>query len=236
MAIKIECSSCGFRNDLGRVFCTQCGVKLDLKRTSQADLEDRRDVPYGRIIAKLVAWLLLIAVLGCIGLGFWAANSPAVQRDAAGAQQVVLKTRAVKKAITAGQRATVDFTEAEVNGFLAGRAEVRKLRALSVDIRPGAMDVGAWFAWRPGVLANLSWFPRNLAAPVSVEMTMVFEDGEMRVLRGRVGHLPLIGPMQGTAKKFFKDIFSDVMAENQVVDALAEVAFDQDVAHMKFGK
>jgi hypothetical protein len=237
MAIKIECSACGFRNDLGRVFCTQCGVKLDLKRTAPSDLNERREVRFGAMIGKMIGGLLTLGILGGLGLGFWPVKLPVVQRDASGGQQVVLKTRAVKKAIMAKQKASVDFTETEINGFLGGRAESRRFRALTVDIRSGAMDVGAWFTWRPGIVTNLTWLPAGMGTvPVSLEMTVVFDNGQMRVTGGRVGHLPLVGPMQGIPQAFFKDVFSDVVAEKQVVDALAEVVLDQDVAHVKFGE
>lgn len=237
MGIKIECSACGFRNDLGRVFCTQCGVKLDLKRTASSDLEERRDVRYGAIIGKIIGGLLTLGVLGGLGLGLWPVKLAVVQRDAAGGQQVVLKTRAVKKAIVAGQKASVDFTAMEINGYLAGRAGARGLKALAVDVRSGAMDVGAWFTWRPGVATNLTWLPAKMTAlPISLEMTMAFDNGQMRVTGGRVGHLPLIGPMAGICKGFFKDVFSDVVSEKQVVDALTEVVLEPDVAHVKFGK
>lgn len=237
MAIKIECVQCGFRNDLGRVFCTNCGVKLDLKRTSQADLEERREIPWGRIIGKLVGGVLAVAVLGVLALAFWPMDIPVVQKDAAGGQQVVLKTRAVKKALMARQKATVDFSEAELNGFTAGRAEARKLKALVVDIQPGAIEVSAHFSWRPGVVTNMTWLARkNVAVPVSLAIKAGFADGQMAVTGGRLGHLPLVGPLTGIPKRFFGDVFSDIAAEKQVMDALADVVFDRDIARVKFGK
>jgi hypothetical protein len=237
MAIKIECAQCGFRNDLGRVFCNQCGVKLDLKRTAQSDLEDRREIQYGPLIRRVIGILLTVAVIAGLGLAFWPVKVAAVLIDRGGGPMVVEKIRAVKQALMSGRGAKVDFSEGELNGFIGGRAAARKVKALAVDIHPGGMDVSAWFSWCPGVITNLTFLPKNsVAVPVSLEMRVTFDGGQIKMTSGRVGHLPLVGPMMNFPKTFFGVIYSDVVAEKQMLGALQSIAFDQDVAHVVFGK
>jgi hypothetical protein len=212
-------------------------VKLDLKRTSQADLEDRREVDYGGIIRKLIGGVLMVTVIGGLSLCFWPVKVPAVLRDATGSQTVTYKMRAIKQALMAGKAVTVDFSEAEVNGFLAGRAGAYQLKALAVDIKSGEMDVMALFSWRPGIVTNLTFLPENkVSIPVSLEMRVGFDQGRLETVMGRVGHLPLVGPLSDVTQPFFMKLIPDILAEKQLLGALAEVAFDQDVAHVKFGK
>jgi hypothetical protein len=237
MAIKIECSKCGFRNDLGRVFCNQCGVKLDLKRTAQSDLEDRREVQYGPMIRKVIGGLLLMGIMSALALGFWPVKVAAVMIDRAGGLLVVEKTRAIKQALMAGRSAKIDFSEGELNGFVGGRAAARKVKGLAVDIQPGGMDVSAWFSWSPSVITNLTFLPKHsVAVPVSLEMRVTFKDGKISMTSGRVGHLPLFGPLMRFPKQFFSGIYSDVVAEKQMIGSVQTITFDQDLVHVTFGK
>ncbi len=237
MAIKIPCAHCGFSNDLGRVFCTRCGVKLDLKRTSQADLEKRREIEFGPILSRLAVFLFIVVPLVLVGLALWPAKPVALPVDPAGAQQVMMKTRAIKQAVSARQRVGVDFMEPEINGFLASRATLRGVKILNVDLQQDRFTLMSTLAWRPPDATNIAWVVKNkVALPVSFSMIATFRNGQFVVKSARMGHLPLMGPTQAIAKKYFSGLFNDVIAEKQIVDAVAEAVIRQDRISLKFGR
>lgn len=237
MAIKIECSQCGFRNDLGRVFCTKCGVKLDLKRTSQAELEKRREIEIGPILNKVAVFLFVVVPLCLLGLALWPAKPVALRADQAGAQQVMMKTRAVKQAIVNRQKVSVDFTEPEINGFLAARATLRGVKVLNVDLQQDRFTMMASLAWRPPAATNIPWVVKNkISLPVSFSMTGGFRNGQFVLKSARMGHLPLLGPAQAISTGFFAGLFPDVLAEKPVIDAMAEAVIRQERISFKFGR
>jgi hypothetical protein len=234
MAIKIECAQCGFRNDLGRVFCTQCGQKLDMNRTSMSDMKGRREFEIGKLLRTLVGWLVTLTVVVGLGLAFWPPVPAPLLFDQAGVQQVPSKMAAVKRTIAARRKGTLDFAEGEVNGYLAARAQSRKLAALTVDLKPGRFNLEAKFSWQPS-LTNLPWLS-DLKIPIHCGLTGGFVDGALVVKQARIGHLPLFGRAMAPVQSFFAKIFHDVIAEKSVVDALTQVSIDDVKVSVSVGK
>jgi hypothetical protein len=234
MAIKIECSQCGFKNDLGRVFCTQCGQKLDMNRTTMADMRERREFDAGKFIGRLVGWIVFLGVVTVLGMALWPVSQAGVLMDPDGFQQVPAKMSAVKKALAARQGVSVNFGEGEVNGYLVARAQSRKLAALTVNFKPGEFDLEARMDWRPPV-TNLAWLARA-RLPLNCGMTATFEGERLVVKRAHLGHLPLIGPPLALVRDFFARIFNDVVAEKVLVQSLKRVTLDEAGIDMGFGK
>ncbi len=224
MAIKIQCSSCGFQNDLGRVFCGQCGQKLDLHDTSMDDLEERREFDVG----KWIRWGLSIVVLGSVavvaGLALWPAKPAPVYFEAAGARQVSVKLSAILKALSYNRDMRLDFQEAELNGFLAERARVRHLKTLTVDLKPGSFELCASLAWAPPT--NVS-FLAKIKIPVSMSLSGGFQGGVLIPGKARIGHLPLPGKAAVLSTGFFAGLFPDILAEKRMIDSLRTVAIDE---------
>ena len=234
MAIRIVCTQCGYRNDLGRVFCTQCGRKLDMTRTAMEDLRDRREFDVGKLVKNLLGGLLLAAVVAGVALGFWPATVPPLQIDKAGSVQVPFKTGAIKKAMAAKQKQNVEFTEAELNGYLAVRARSRKLKTLLVDLKPDAFELQTWVTLTTP-FTNVTWL-KEVQIPMSLGLNGSFEGGRLVVKRAQVGHLPLIGPAATPVRSYFAGIFSDVVAERLVVENLTDVSLSEAAVALRFGK
>lgn len=234
MAIKIECGACGFANDLGRVFCTQCGQKLDMRRTSISDLQDRREFDWGRLLGKIVSRTVAIAIIAVLALAFWPIPRQDVALEKSGASQVLLKTRAVKTALVAKRSVSVEFTETELNSYLAERAKARNLTALTVDLQPGAFELRTWMTWHAPI-TNISWLV-IAGIPVSCGLTGSFVDGKLVVQRGRVGHLPLVGPTSGLAAALFGNVLNDIVDEKDVAAALTGATLDEGKIELRFGK
>ena len=224
MAIHIECSQCGNQNDLGRVFCTSCGQKLNLQDTSMVDLNDRREVDYGKWIRGLLAAVLILGVGGLAGTILWTVKPPSVFCEAAGAVQIPIKAKAARTALSYNREVKIDLTEGELNGFLAERAKSRKAGKLVIDLKTGTFDLYTGFDWSPPT--NMTWLAK-VKIPVSMDMRAGFQAGVLMIERGRIGHLPLPGSSKNVVIHYFETLFADITGEKRVVSSLKSVAIEE---------
>ncbi|MEI8139536.1 MAG: hypothetical protein WCI03_06685 [bacterium] len=229
MAIKIECKTCGFRNDLGRVFCAQCGQKLDLRDTSMNELEERREFNFGMWIRWGISVVVIVTVSVIIGLALWSAKPVPVYTEAVGSRQVPIKIAAILRALSYNKPMTLDFQEGELNGFLAARAKVKHLNAFTIDLKPGSFDLYAALDWSPPT--NLA-FLAKIKIPVSFTLQGSFQGGVFMPGKGRVGHLPLVGKAQVLSTDFFATLLPDILAEKRLIDALQTVAIEERQADL----
>jgi hypothetical protein len=234
MAIKIECSQCGFKNDLGRVFCEQCSQKLDMTRTAMVDMKNRREFEFGKFVGRSVGWVAFLSIAALLGLALWPVPPTSVLMDPAGLHQIPAKMGAVKKALAARKGVSVNFGEDEVNGYLVARARNRKLVSLTVDFKPGKFELEARMDWRPPV-TNLTWLARA-RLPLNCRLTGAFEEGRFVVRRTHLGRLPMIGPAMAPVQDFFAGIFNDVVNEKVLVESLKRVTLDDSGVDVGFGK
>ena len=223
MAMHIECSNCGYSNDLGRMFCSSCGQKLNLHDTSMTDLNDRREVDYGKWIRGVLAGLLILGVGSLAGAILWPVKPPPVFYEATGAIQIPIKARAVRTALSYNREIKIDLTEGELNGFLAERAKSRKAGKLAIDLKTGMFDLYAGFDWSPAT--NITWLAK-VKIPVSMDMRAGFQAGVLMIERCRIGHLPLPGSSKNVVIDYFATMFSDITGEKRVVSLLKNVAIE----------
>lgn len=233
MPIKIECQNCGFKNDLGRVFCVQCGKKMTLERTSLNELAEQRQIPVGMIVKRVVIAIVLLALAGLVALAFWPTAVAGVASDPVGVEQVPMKKQAMKRALRYGQRVTVSFSEAELNGYLANVAKSRQLGRLAIDLGEGEFELFGRF--QVGASTNIS-FLSDLRAPISCRLTGAFDGGRLVITKASIGHLPAIGPLQAIPVNCFSGVFNDLLAERDIVDGLLQVKLAGNTADLKLGK
>lgn len=232
MPIKIDCKSCGFKNDLGRVFCVQCGKRLELTNTSLEELAARRQIDWGRYGRQLVRLLIVLVIAGVVAAFFWRQAPATVQVDPAGAQQVPYKIKAVQSALRARQAVSLSFSEAELNGYLEARAKARRVTRLTIDLKPGAFELAAWHDWAPATnVAALT----NVVFPVSCSIAGGFDKGHFVVKGGRFGHVPLPGPAGMVSLPWFRSWFSDVFSQTGLVGSIKSVTLDDAKADLVFG-
>lgn len=224
MAIKIKCSSCGFQNDLGRVFCAQCGQKLDLRDTSMESLEDRRVMDWGRLVRWVFTLVILGALAAIVGLALWPVKAAPVYYEAVGAKQVPVKVSGVLRALSYNKAITLDLQEGELNGFLAERAKVKRLASLTIDLKPGSFNLHAVMKWTPPT--NLTYLAK-VNVPLSMTLKGSFQGGVFFPGKAQVGHLPLPGKTQDVVTGFFASLLSDVINEKRMIDALRTVAIEE---------
>ncbi|MEI6515650.1 MAG: zinc ribbon domain-containing protein [bacterium] len=231
MAIKIECSQCGYQNELGRMFCGGCGQKIDMNATSMQDLGDRVEFDYGKFVRRLVTTLVLLLVIVPVGLAFWTVKTPVVFSDAAGAVQVPIKARAIRQALSYNRAIVSDLSEGELNGFLSERARSRKLGTLAIDLKTGTFELYSSTVWCP--LTNVS-FLASVKLPVSLGLCGSFKNGVMTVEQARVGHLPIPGTAKGLVTGYFASLFKDILGEQRIISALRTVEIDDTKANLSF--
>lgn len=223
MAIHIQCSNCGYQNDLGRVFCSSCGQKLNLQDTSMMDLNDRREVDYGKWIRGVLAGVLILGIGGLAGTILWPVKPPPVFFEVTGAVQIPIKAKAARTALSYNREIKIDLTEGELNGFLAERAKSRKAGKLVIDLKTGMFDLYAGFDWVP--TTNIAWLAK-VKIPVSMDMRAGFQAGVLMIERGRIGHLPLPGSSKNVVIDYFAALFPDIIGEKRVVSFLKNVAIE----------
>jgi hypothetical protein len=232
MSIKIECEKCGFQNVLGRVFCAQCGVKLDLRATSAEEFDERRRFDYARFVKLTLVFLALVLILGVIGAALWPDTIPSVRVDKAGAVQIPIKAKAVRSAISFNRSVTLDLSEGELNGFLEERARNRNIPGLAIDLKPGAFDLYSIQDWRPATnIAVLAWVHTRY----SMTLRGSFQNGVLKIENARFGHLPLPEFARRQVVDFFAGLFADIIREKRVVGALKSVAIEETRADMVLG-
>jgi len=232
MSIKIECSECGFQNVLGRVFCAQCGVKLDLKATSAQDLDVRQRFDVARLVRRLLALLAIVFIVGIVGSAFWPDTIPDVLVDKAGAVQIPIKAKAVRSAISFNRAVSLSLTEGELNGFLLERARSRGIPGLAIDLKPGAFDLYAVQGWSPST--NVALLAR-LHVSFSMRLTGSFKNGVLLIEKVRIGHLRLPGFASDPIVGFFGGVFADITREKRVVSALKSAALEETKADLVLG-
>lgn len=232
MPIRIECSNCGYQNDLGRVFCAQCGVKLDLQATSARELKAHRHVDVAGLVRRLVTAVLLLLVVGTLGLALWPEAIPGTEFDKSGPVQVPMKAKAVKAAISYKRAATLNLSEGELNGFLSERGRSRGLTHLVIDLKPGTFSLYAGRTWYPAT--NVTWLAW-VKGSFSIGMQGSFSQGILHVEGARVGHLPLPALARAPVVNTFSSLFEDVLREQRVVTALKSVAIEETRAELVLG-
>jgi len=187
------------------------------------DLNDRREVDYGKWIRGVLAGLLILGVGSLAGAILWPVKPPPVFYEATGAIQIPIKARAVRTALSYNREIKIDLTEGELNGFLAERAKSRKAGKLAIDLKTGMFDLYAGFDWSPAT--NITWLAK-VKIPVSMDMRAGFQAGVLMIERCRIGHLPLPGSSKNVVIDYFATMFSDITGEKRVVSLLKNVAIE----------
>jgi len=186
-----------------------------------------------RRILKLGAPL---ALLGLSALLFW----PIVAEGTAGEPGEAAKCRKavyqLARSVARGEPARAELREEEINAHLAWilskNASARSSQGLTFGIRDLKVDLTAEKATFVivGELARL---------PVTFELSFVDEDdsgdGALRRHSVRVGHLPLVWPIEGLIAGRLEEMFRQLHAERRVLGAMNEVELGEGRAVVSVG-
>ena len=192
MSNQVVCTKCGHGNMIGHMFCAKCGAKLDLKRMSAHNLQKggRFSFPSlvlaGRLIIALAVVILVVAVI-----------LPTEPQGARGIDPDVLKYKEKRaeldRSLLENLDASKEFSEGEINAFLAGvlRSEATNQASVAFwQMRSAEYSV----AFLPGAI-TVHWAATLGPLTVTYEVTGEPQVGQglftLKVQSGRWGHLSL---------------------------------------------
>jgi len=119
MSKEVICAKCGQGNVLGHMFCAKCGARLDMSRMSASQLQRGGGFRLPSL-ALVIRLLLAAAVVALVVAVIW----PTEPRGARGldtdARQYKEQRAELDRCLHAGQAGKAEFTEPEVNAYLAG--------------------------------------------------------------------------------------------------------------------
>lgn len=188
----VRCPKCGRDNALGRVFCTSCGSRLDVGQIAPETIaRAARPSWFQRYRVEIIGLPVVVGLLA-IAAALWPQTAPlgALGTPVGGrrAQDVLQAFRDLRPGQTLGTTPTL--REAEINGYFAyGIRDRMRGAQISVAITPERIRVR-----RVGPLFDITVQGVRIAPRWSVEWHCVPEDGRLKVISGKIGHLPLPGP------------------------------------------
>ena len=228
--MNIRCEKCGQENDLGRIFCTQCGARLDLTRTSIADIDEGRQADRTRVARKIVGYVLVFAVIGLAGLAAWP-GEPLAGGSAEGAQVVDSKIDALMEAANAAQAASLEFTGQELNAYLAARAKRQKVESVTLALRSGYVVLRVQDRLGPWTIASVPLGPLRYSYDVTC-----YPQGNALNIRGvRLGHLPVAGPPRTALLARLAVFFEHAGREREALKRVTGIVVREGAVEVKVG-
>ncbi len=205
----IRCPQCGCANALGHIFCTQCRAKLDIETLGSNDVKEAELRPVRRRGRRLVWFLVFAGIVLSAALALWPIPLEGRKGTAADAQQARKKILLLEKGLSPGEQL---FSEREVNaylGFLLCDVRVPPkpdlwttvLQAVEVVIRPNAITISTASVWGPVTVWSLKLGPWSLTSQITVVPEKDRNGIRWTIKNGRIGHLPLPGPLSAPARE-----------------------------------
>lgn len=226
----IVCPQCGFDNQLGHIFCVRCRAKLDLRRIADQGLRQERPAG-GPRIKRIVLALGVLAVVA-LGLALIPSAPDAVSWTKGDLQQARRKLDLMQQDRTAPPQV---FTEAELNACLAADLKLKKKRPgetltprdIRLRLKPNAAVVAVRAGWEPALPGGV----KLGAVDITYGMTgvpRIGQDGfEFAVSRGRIGQLPLPGPLLPAVAPRLVGCFAELRRNYPVLGAVNRVELEE---------
>lgn len=210
----IRCPQCGYENALGHIFCERCRSKLDIQALESNAFKEPADRRRRSGGWRLV-WLALgVGIAAGVLLALWPMPLAGDQGAESDAQQARKKMLLLEKGLSPAAQL---FTEREINAYLGQmlsnihdprfRGVWQNLpQAVKVVIRPNAVTITVASVRGPITIGMFKLGPWN----VTSQVTLVPERGprgvdqysagfQWKISSGRIGHLPLPGPVSAPA-------------------------------------
>lgn len=206
-SIMIRCPQCGYANALGHIFCIQCRSKLDIQAFDNKALSEPESRPRGGRGRRLV-WLVLFAGIAFgVALALWPAPLEDRKGTEADAQQAQKKILLLGKGRSPAPQV---FNEREISAYLGlllrnvhpPRIQgvwTTVLQAVEVAIRPNAIMISTASVWGPVTVGSLKLGPWSVTSQVTVVPERGSRGFQWTIKNGRIGHLPLPGPVSAPA-------------------------------------
>lgn len=230
----LNCTKCGYDNELGRIFCHSCGAKLDLsgiKSPSQGGAKLKKKSDAGsKLLGRVIAIVILVALIAAI---FLAAQVPSVRpvsttnHDLLSADKKRFDLDQISARTTPQQ---ISITEAELNAFI-DTLGFKKSDGKGLLVTPTNLQIelgdGVAKAIFLGKLSVGSLFEKRLY--LSLTGTPVIEDSHFvfKPVSGAVGALPIhpwLLEQTGILDHYFEQLFASQAHEKQILDSLKSIS------------
>ena len=188
----IGCKKCGVDNPLGRVFCGSCGSKLDLTHmTSDAVSEAQRVSAVQQHWPKVVIAVVL-ALVGLVVMACWPYRVPiGVTGTLHGGKRVENMFKAIKY-LAKGRSFDRELPENDINGYFQFiKNKELKVDSVSMSVQDGFLNVRVIRTF-----GRLGVWKYEVPITSSCDLLCIPVGGRLHVKKGRIGHLPAVGPIK----------------------------------------
>lgn len=223
----IRCAQCGRENRLGHIFCTHCRAKLDTSSLAPEVLH-----PQNPTIKRWKIMVSALIILTAVGLGLMLAPVRVTgdQGAVADLQQARRKVMLIEQNRSSGPQV---FTEREINAYLTAVLDrVRwsqksppplDIRSLGMTIKPQAVMVTSISRWGPLKLGAITLGPLRISHTVKGVPESTGTGIRWAITGGRLGHLPLPGPLGRLAAAPWRTIVAQISREQSLMDRVSRL-------------
>ena len=234
----IRCPQCGYENASGHIFCIQCRSKLDIQALDNKAWNESESKP-GSGRGRRLVWLVLFAgIASGAALALWPMPLEGHKGTEADAQQARRKILLLEKGLSPASQL---FAEREINAYLglllrtvhSPRIQgvwTTVLQAVEVAIRPNAIMLSTASVWGPVTVGPLNLGPWNVTSQVTVvpeRGPFEFAGFQWAIKSGRIGHLPLPGPVSAPATAALRPLLGASFRERALLTNVKHLELEE---------
>ena len=231
----IRCPQCGYANALGHIFCIQCRSKLDIQALDNKAWNEPESKPRSGQGRRLV-WLVIFAgIVAGAALALWPMPLEGRKGTEADAQQARKKILLLEKGLSPASQV---FNEREINAYLGfilrdvhpPRIQgvwTTVLQAVEVAIRPNAITISTASMWGPVTVGSFKPGPWSVTSQVTVVPERGPFEFQWAIKGGRIGHLPLPGPMSAPATFALRELLTSRVRERVLLKAVTRLELEE---------
>lgn len=189
----VKCRICGENNGLTRLFCKSCGSKLDM---SAVRFKSRG---VGRVLRHLLHAVFLLALLAVLGLMLWAPHPEGEIGTEQQGYECYQKILDLYEAGRAGRTLVHDFSEAEVNAYLAIRVDDKASGDASTGRGLALQSINLRFTDDHFLVhIGTSWNFLNIRYIIEAKPFVESRGVKVNIKRVELGRLPIPAPLHLT--------------------------------------
>lgn len=230
----IRCQQCGCENPLGHIFCIKCRSKLDVRELDSEAWKGPKSRPNGGREWRLVLMVVLACIASCAALALWPAPLEGRKGNAADALQARKKIILLEKGLSPASQI---LNEREINAYLVlllyNVRPVRTqgvwttvIRAVEVAIHPNAVTFSTESVWGPQTFGSLKMGPWPVTHQVTVAPVRSPRGFEWVIKGGRIGHLPLPGPLSAPLTAVLRPLLAASVRERNLLAAITRLELE----------
>jgi len=233
--IMIRCPQCGYANALGHIFCIKCRSKLDIQALNNTAWNEPESKPRSGGGRRLVGLVLCAGIAFGTALALWPMPLEGRKGTEADAQQARRKILLLGKGLSPASQL---FAEREINAYLclllckAHPPRIQSvwttvLQAVEVAIRPNAITISTASVWGPVTVGSFKLGPWSVTSKVTVVPERGPRGFQWTIRSGRIGHLPLPGPVSAPATAALRPLLRASFLERTLLTNVTNLELEE---------